>query len=354
MAANNVIGAPASRLKIAVLDDYANMSLSSANWSLLDDVAEISVFNTPIGEAEAVATLLPFDILCTLRERMAMSASLFDALPNLKLVTVVGRSLANLDADAATRCGVVLVHPSVDLRHPDRDRFVHATPELAWGLVIATARNIVRENERMRCGMWRGEAGMLLAGRTLGLLGLGATGQIMAGYGRAFGMRVIAWSENLTEDAASRCGAAYVEKDELFAGSDVVSIHLQLSERTRELVGAREIARMKSSAIFINTSRGAIVDEQALITALAAKRIAGAGLDVFEIEPLPADHPLLRLENVTLTPHIGYSTPDVLASFYRDMPDAILAYAHGTPERVLNPEALVHSKHSDWYSALRH
>lgn len=188
---------------------------------------------------------------------------------------------------------------------------------------------------------------MILTGRTLGLIGLGATGQLMARYAHAFGMKVIAWSQHLTEETAGQHGVTRVSKNALFSQADVVSIHLQLSARTRHLVGRPEIDLMKPEAFLINTSRGAIIDEQALVVALRARRIAGAGLDVFEREPLPLDHPLRRLDNVVLTPHIGYSTPEILASFYGDMPEAILAYAKGQPIRVLNPDALAHPKHSN-------
>jgi len=333
-------------LKLAILDDYAGVALSSAEWHTLEGVADIVVFREHMPLDQAVTRLAGFDVLCAMRERMPLSAELFAALPKLKLVTIVGKSLANLDIAAATANGVALVHPAEDLNEPQRDRFVHATPELAWGLVLSVARNIPIEDRNLRRGGWQSRTGMMLAGHTLGLLGLGNTGRIVARYGQAFGMKVIAWSQNLSVERATAAGVAAVDRASLFADSDILSIHLQLSERTRHLVGAKEIALMKRDAILVNTSRGAIVDEAALVAALEEGRLGGAGLDVFETEPIPADHPLLRLPKVTLTPHVGYSTPQILASFYRDMPEAIVAYARDAPIRVLNPIALKHPKHA--------
>ncbi|MGA2343900.1 MAG: NAD(P)-dependent oxidoreductase, partial [Steroidobacteraceae bacterium] len=218
----------------------------------------------------------------------------------------------------------------------------NATPELAWGLMIATVRHIAHEDRRMREGGWQSSVGVILAGRTLGLLGLGRIGRRMAEYGRAFGMEVIAWSQNLAAEAASAVGVRRVEKDDLFRSADILSIHLQLSDRTRGLVTARELALMKAAAYLVNTSRGPIVDEAALIASLREGRLAGAGLDVFDVEPLPLDHPWRSLANVTLTPHLGYVTSETLRAFYSDMPEAIAAFASGTPIRVANPDVLRH------------
>lgn len=330
-------------LQIAILDDYAGVALESADWNRLDTLAEITVFDRHLTEDEAVEALAPFDVLCTIRERMALPRRLFESLPRLKLVTIIGRSLANLDSEAATDNGVLLVH--TDFGRPEFAAVGSATPELAWGLVIATVRHLGPEHQRMVEGGWQHTAGMVLEGRTLGLLGLGNTGKRMAHYGRAFGMDVIAWSENLTDDAAAAEGVRRVGKDELFAESDVLSIHTRLSDRTRGLVGARELALMRPSAHLVNTSRGPIVDENALVDALCDRRLAGAGLDVFDDEPPAADHPLRSLDNVTLSPHLGYVTRESLAAFYGDMPEAIAAYAAGAPIRVVNTEALGHEKH---------
>src|SRR5215471_10847430 len=241
-------------IKIAILDDYADVALKSANWSKLKGKAEISVFNQHLSHDEAVSALRPFDVLCTIRERMSLPRSLFQRLPNLKLVTIIGMSLPNLDMAAATEHGVIVSH--WNSANPLYRGILNATPELTWGLMIATVRHMDVESRRMRAGGWQGTVGMILAGRTLGLLGLGRIGKRMAAYGRAFDMTVIAWSQNLTEEAATAVGARRVEKDDLFRLADILSIHVQLSDRTRGLVTARELALMKPGAYLINTSRG--------------------------------------------------------------------------------------------------
>jgi len=325
-------------LKIAILDDYAGVALESADWSSLPPGCEITVFDRHLSEEEAVTALAPFDVLCTLRERMALPRSLIVRLPNLKMITMVGRALANLDSAAATERGIVLVHS--DFGRPAFAQVANATPELAWGLMIATVRHIAREDRRLREGAWQESIGLILAGKTLGLLGLGRIGGRMAQYAQVFGMDVIAWSENLTAERAEAAGAKRVEKDDLFASADVVSISLILSGRTRGLVTVRELALMKPAAYLVNTSRGPIVEEAALIAALRENRLAGAGLDVFDQEPLPRDHPFRSMDNVTLTPHLGYNTRETLKAFYDDMPEAIAAFAKGAPIRVVNPEVL--------------
>jgi len=277
-------------------------------------------------------------VVCTLRERMAFPRTLIERLPNLKLITIVGRSLPNLDLAAASDHGVLVSHS--DFASPRFRSVRDATPELAWGLMIAAVRNLGEEHRRVRDGGWQTTTGVTLSGKTIGLLGLGRVGKRMAGYAKAFGMQAIAWSQNLTEEAAAAVGASRVEKATLLRESDVVSVHLVLSERTRGLIGAPELALMKPTAYLINTSRGPIVDEAALIAALETGRIAGAGLDVYDVEPLPPDHPLRRLPNATLTPHLGYVTREMLSAFYADTVDAVVAWLDGTPVRVANPEAL--------------
>jgi phosphoglycerate dehydrogenase-like enzyme len=331
-------------LKVAILDDYSRAALESADWRKLAAIAEIVVFDRHLDEEEAASALQPFDVLCTVRERMALPRSLLERLPNLKLMTIVGMALPNLDMAAATELGVLVVHP--DYENPAFAGIANATPELAWGLMIATVRRIAHEDRRMREGGWQSTVGLILAGRTLGLLGLGRIGKRMAEYAKVFGMDVIAWSQNLTEEAAAAVGVRYVGKDALFAEADVLSIHVQLSDRTRGLVTARELALMKPDAYLVNTSRAAIVDQAALIATLRARRIAGAGIDVFEAEPPPADHPLRSMDNVTLTPHLGYVTRETLRAFYGDMPEAIAAFAKGAPVRVVNPDALKHPRYS--------
>jgi phosphoglycerate dehydrogenase-like enzyme len=325
-------------LKVALLDDYAHVALTSADWSRLPPASDVAVFDRHLSEEEAAAELAPFDVLCTVRERMALPRTLIERLPNLKLIVIIGARLANLDLEAATEHGVVVVRTT--FQGPNLARIGAATPELTWGLMIATVRHFAHEQQRLRDGAWQDSLGLVLEGRTLGLLGLGNIGKRMARYAQAFGMEVIAWSQNLTAEAAQAAGARRVEKDELFAQADVISLHLVLSERTRGIVTARELGLMKPEAYLINTSRGPLVDEAALIAALAAGRIAGAGLDVFDREPLPADHPFRSMANVTLTPHLGYVTRETLAAFYAGMPDAITAFAAGAPRDVANPEVL--------------
>jgi phosphoglycerate dehydrogenase-like enzyme len=330
-------------LKIAILDDYAKVALKSADWSQLRGKAEITVFDRHLSEDEAAAQLRPFDVLCTVRERMSLPRSLFARLPNLKLVTIIGMSLPNLDMAAATEHGVIVSHSN--FANPIYAGIFNATPELTWGLLIATVRDFSLTGRQMREGKWQTTMGTILAGRTLGLLGLGRIGKRMAHYARAFDMKVIAWSQNLTEETATSVGARLVTKDDLFRLSDIVSIHVILSDRTRGLVTARELALMKPEAYLINTSRGPIVVEADLIAALREHRIAGAGIDVFDVEPPPADHPFRAMDNVTITPHLGYVTHETLRAFYTDTLDGVIAFANGKPVRVANPDALKHPKH---------
>jgi phosphoglycerate dehydrogenase-like enzyme len=323
--------------KVAILDDYAGVALHVADWSPVQKRADVTVFDRHLDEDEAAQVLRPFDVVCTLRERMAFPRTLIERLPNLKLITIVGRSLPNLDMAAAGEHGIAVAHS--DFAHPRFRSMRDATPELVWGLMIATVRNLAEEHRNMRAGGWQRSAGVTLSGKTLGLLGLGRVGARMAHYAAAFGMEVLAWSQNLTEETAAGLGARRVEKAALFESSDVISIHLVLSERTRGLVGEAELALMKPHAYLINTSRGPIVDEAALIDALEAGRIAGAGVDVYDTEPLPKDHRLRRLSNVTLSPHLGYVTREMLGAFYSDTVESVVAWLDGTPIRIANPEA---------------
>jgi phosphoglycerate dehydrogenase-like enzyme len=325
-------------IKVAILDDYANAALKLADWSVLDGKAEVVAFRNHLSEDEAAVALKPFDVLCTVRERMSLPRSLFERLPNLKLVTIVGMSLPNLDMAAATEHGVVVSHSNFS--NPLFAGVADATPELTWGLMIATVRNMALEGRRMREGGWQHTLGINLAGRTLGLLGLGHIGSKMAEYARVFRMPVIAWSQNLTDEKAKSVGAKRVGKDDLFRLADIVSIHVRLSERTRGLVTAREFALMKPGSYLINTSRGPIVVEADLLAALREGRIAGAGIDVYDEEPPPADHPFRTMDNVTVTPHLGYVTREALTAFYVDTLEAVVAFANGTPIRIANPDAL--------------
>jgi phosphoglycerate dehydrogenase-like enzyme len=329
-------------IKIAILDDYAKVALQLADWSALDGKAEITVFEQHLTEDEAAVALKPFDVLCTVRERMSLPRNLFERLPNLKLITIVGLDLPNLDMAAATEHGVVVSHSN--FANPLFANMVDATPELTWGLMIATVRHLSLESRRMHEGAWQSTVGINLAGRTLGLLGLGRIGSRMAEYARVFRMPVIAWSQNLTEEKAKSVGAERVQKEDLFRRADIVSIHVRLSDRTRGLVTARELALMKPGAYLINTSRGPIVVEADLSAALRAGKIAGAGLDVYDEEPPPRTHPFRTMDNVVVTPHLGYVTRESLTAFYVDTLEAVAAFVNGTPIRIANPAALAHRR----------
>jgi len=326
------------RPKVAILDDYPGVALDLADWSAVQSRADVTVFDRHLGEDEAARALHPFDVVCTLRERTALPRNLIEALPNLKLITIVGMDLPNLDMQAATDGGVIVTHP--DFTHPRFHGLGDATPELAWGLLLATVRNLAEEHRRMREGGWQTTAGITLSGKTLGVVGLGRLGTRMAEYAKAFGMNVIAWSQNLTTQNAAAVGVRRVDKQTLFAEADIVSISLVLSERTRGIVAEPELALMKPTAYLINTARGPIVDEGALVDALRTGRIAGAGLDVYDVEPLPPGHPLRLLPNVTLSPHLGYVTREMLAAVYADTVEAVAAWLSGTPIRVINIDAL--------------
>jgi phosphoglycerate dehydrogenase-like enzyme len=324
--------------KVAILDDYAGVALDLADWSPVRSRAQVAVFDHHLSENEAVEALQPFDVICTLRERMAFPGTLIERLPNLKLITIVGMSLANLDMAAATEQGILVAHPN--FANPAFAAAGTGVPELGWGLMMATVRNLAEEHRRMREGGWQATVGMTLHGKTLGLLGLGRLGKRMNEYAKVFGMEVIAWSQNLTGEAAAAVGVRRVEKETLFREADVISIGLVLSERTRGIVAGPELALMKPSAYLINISRGPIVDEAALIAALRAGGIAGAGLDVYDVEPLPLDHPLRSLPNVMLSPHLGYVTRELLGAIYSDTVESIAAWLGGEPIRIANRAAL--------------
>jgi phosphoglycerate dehydrogenase-like enzyme len=315
--------------RIAILDDYQHVAMTMADWSALPPDCELVVFDRNLEtEDEAARALADFDVVCLLRERMPMPRTLIERLPALKLIVVTGAHNRTLDLAAAKERGITVSHT----RGGDSQ---YATPELAWGLILSLMRHIPQEHQRMREGGWQETVGTALYGRTLSILGLGRLGSRMASIGRAFGMAVLAWSQNLTAERAEAAGAALVAKDELFARADVLTIHLVLGERSRGLVGAAELGRMKKSAVLVNTSRGPIVDEAALVAALEGRDIRGAGLDVYDREPLPADHPLRPLGNVVLTPHLGYVTEGTYRRCDADTVEAIAAWRAGTPVRQL-------------------
>ncbi|WP_160118014.1 D-2-hydroxyacid dehydrogenase family protein [Mycobacterium sp. MFM001] len=295
-------------MKVAILDDYQNVALSTADWSQVAARAEITVFTDHVADPDAVVErLAPFDVVCVMRERTPLPRSIIERLPRLKMIASTGPFNAAVDVAAAKERGI---HVSTT------GGYIESTVELTWALILTAARRIVDETLSVRAGGWQTSVGRQLGGTVLGVLGLGRIGRRVARVGAAFGMDVIAWSTNLTPEAAAQAGATYVSKDELFGRADVLTIHLVLSERSRGLVGAAELGLMKRTALLVNTSRGPIVDETALVDALRSHRLAGAGLDVFDIEPLPAEHPLRSLDNVVATPHIGYVADRVYRTFY--------------------------------------
>jgi len=315
-------------VRVAVLDDYQGIALASGPWASLGDAVRVEAFAGHLGDDAALAArLAPFEVVVAMRERTPFTAERLAALPALRLLITTGMANASIDMAAARERGIV-VCGTASLPSP--------TAELAWGLILALLRHIPAEDRAMRQGGWQHTIGPELAGRTLGLLGLGRLGRRVAAVGRAFEMPVIAWSRNLRAEDALAAGVEAVAKDELFARADVLSIHTRLSDRTRGLVGAAELARMRPGAVLINTSRGPIVDEAALLAALADGTLAGAGLDVFDEEPLPPDHPLRTAPNTVLTPHLGYVSTGTYAVFFRDAVDDVAAYLRGDPVRVLN------------------
>lgn len=320
-------------MNLAILDDYHGIALQMADWSSVGRRCHIEVFTRKLAnEDEAAAALAAFDIVCTLRERTPFPRSLIERLPRLRYIAVTGMRYDTMDVAAATQRGVLVSNSQV----PGGGGGVS---ELAWGLIIATARHIAHEDRMMREGAWQTRIGFTLKGKTIGIVGLGRIGSRMAAYAGAFQMPVIAWSPNLTPDRAAACGAQCVGKDELLRRSDIVTLHVPLAEETRDLIGQRELALMKPGALLVNTARGAIVNRAALIEALQSRHLGGAALDVFDVEPLPADDPLRRLENVVLTPHIGYYTKEMLRVYYADAVEAIDAFLHGRPIRIINPAA---------------
>ena len=317
-----------TRLRCAILDDYFDLALSVADWSQLGDRVDITVFNHPFASEQAAASALKdFEIICAMRERTAFPQSLFAALPKLKLLLTSGMRNAAIDLEAVKDRGVVLCGTQYG-RDP--------TASLTMGLILELTRGIGRENARMHAGEpWQKFAGIEIEGRTLGVIGLGKLGSKVAGLAKAFGMNVIAWSPNLTPEKCREAGVGYASKEVLFATADIITIHVVLSERSRGLVGLADLARMKPTAYLVNTARGPIVDEAALVATLQQKKIAGAGLDVFAVEPLPADHPLRKLDNVVLTPHLGYATVEGFRNHYAQMVEAIAAWFKGEPVRRL-------------------
>lgn len=324
-------------MKLAILDDYQRMALRSADWERLRRRGiEITAFERAFASLdEASAKLAPFEILSLMRERTPFPSVLIERLPKLRFISLTGMRAASLDSQACSA-------RAIPISNTRSGNAYASTAELAFALILAAARDLMKADRGMRAGRWHEglQGGVVLEGKRLGLLGLGKLGLRVARYAQAFGMQVAAWSQNLTPQKAAEAGVKHLPKDELLATSDFISIHLVLSERTRGLLGAAELAKMKRGAMLVNTSRGPIVDEQALIDALKNGPLAHAALDVYDREPLPADHPLRGMENVTLCPHLGYVSEDIYAAFYGDTLENIEAWLDGKPIRVINPEAL--------------
>ena len=314
-------------VQIAVIDDWQNVASGVVDWSVLDAVGQVHFLHDyPADTATMVDRLKGFEVICLMRERSTFDKALLQGLPKLKLLVTGGMRNAAIDIPAAKALGIQVC---------GTDSYKHAAPELTWALIMASTRNLLGEANSLRAGGWQVGLGGDLHGKTLAILGLGSIGQKVAQFAKVFGMRVIAWSENLTPQRAAESGVTWVGKRELFEQADILTIHLVLSDRSRGLVDAQALGWMKPTARLVNTARGPIVDEQALVQALSSGRLAGAALDVYAEEPLPADHPLRRLPNVLATPHIGYVSEQNYRQFYQQMIEDIQAWATGVPVRVL-------------------
>jgi phosphoglycerate dehydrogenase-like enzyme len=315
-------------VRAAILDDYQNVALKLADWSTIAKDVEVKVFNAPLGNDDAVIKALQgFAIVNMMRERTPFLRKVIEGLPDLKLLITTGARNASIDLKACAECGVTVCGTG-GVGSP--------TTGIAVGLMLELTRRIGYENARMKAGdPWQVTLGRDLEGLTLGVLGLGKLGQRVTNVAKAFGMKVIAWSQNLTPEKAKEAGAEYVSKEDLFAKADIVTLHVVLSDRSRGIVGAKELGLMKKTAYLVNTSRGPLIDEKALVAALQSKSIAGAGLDVFDVEPLPRDHVFRKLDNVVLTPHLGYVAEQNYRKQYPDVVEDIRAWLDGKPVRVI-------------------
>jgi phosphoglycerate dehydrogenase-like enzyme len=315
-------------VQIAVIDDWQDVARDVVDWSVLDGIGEVTFeHDYPADNAILAQRLGRYQVICVMRERTRFDEDLLKRLPNLKLLVTGGMRNAALDMPAAAK---------LEIKVCGTDSYKHAAPELTWALIMAATRNLVNEANSLRAGQWQQGLGGDLHGKTLGILGLGSIGQRVAQFGQVFGMRVIAWSENLTAERAEQVGVTYVSKQALFEQADVLSVHLVLSERSRGLVDAQALGWMKPTALLVNTARGPIVDETALIKALQKQQIAGAALDVYEQEPLPDMHPFRTLDNVLATPHVGYVSRQNYEQFFSQMIEDIQGWATGNLVRPLN------------------
>ncbi|ROM48594.1 hydroxyacid dehydrogenase [Pseudomonas canadensis] len=314
-------------VQIAVIDDWQSVASGVVDWSVLEGVGQVHFLHDyPADTAAMIERLRGFEVICVMRERSTFDKTLLQGLPKLKLLVTGGLRNAAIDIPAAKALGITVC---------GTDSYKHAAPELTWALIMASTRNLLAEANSLRAGHWQIGLGGDLHGKTLGILGLGSIGQKVARFAQAFGMRVIAWSENLTPERAAESGVTWVSKQALFEQADILTVHLVLSDRSRGLVDAEALSWMKPSARLVNTARGPIVDESALVQALENGRLAGAALDVYAEEPLPVDHPFRRLPNVLATPHVGYVSEQNYRQFYAQMIEDIHAWASGVPIRVL-------------------
>jgi len=316
------------QVKVAVLDDYQGVALDFADWSILEGRADVKVFRDHLSDPDKVGERLkPFDVVCVMRERTPLPRSIIEKLTNLRLIVSTAGRNASIDMDAAKERGITVCGtPSTS----------HGTVELTWALILVVMRNLLAEVASVRDGKWQVAVGDDLQGKTIGIVGLGKIGARIANIARAFGMNIVAWSQNLTPEVAREHGVRLVSKEQLFRESDIVTLHLVLSPRTKAVVGAAELKLMKPSAYLVNTSRGPLVDEEALIEALKSRTISGAALDVYDAEPLPESHPFRSLKNVLATPHIGFVTQEVYKIFYRGIVEDIAAWLDDNPIRVIN------------------
>jgi D-3-phosphoglycerate dehydrogenase len=317
--------------RCAILDDYQNVALKLADWSKITRDVEIKVFTEAVrrSDADTIRDCRDFDIIVMMRERTRFPRAVIEALPKLKLLITTGAYNASIDMKACAERGIVVCGTG---------GFGNPTTGIAFGLILELTRRIGWEHARMKSGVpWQNTLGMDIEGKTLGVLGLGKLGARAAGVGKAFGMKAIAWSQNLTPERCKEVGVEYATKDDLLRNADIITIHLVLSDRTRGLIGAKELGLMKKTAYLVNTSRGPIVDEKALVDALNAKQIAGAGLDVFDVEPLPLDHVFRKMDNVVITPHLGYVSQQNYEKYYPDIVDNIRGFLDGKPVRIVAP-----------------
>lgn len=310
-----MMSVPPSRFKIAVLDDYQHVALTTADWSVLQSSSTITIFNDHLSDTEELKLrLYPYDVIAVMRERTPLTRELLSGLPNLKLIVSTAMRNASIDLQAAAEAGIEVRHTGY---------VWSGAPELTWALLMSIARRIPQEVQNFRSGKWQTTIGVDLKGKTIGIIGLGNIGSAVAAYARVFEMNILCWSPNLTPEKAEAAGLRLTDKETLFRESDFISVHMVLSERSKGIVGAPELALMKPTSYIINTSRGPLIEEEALIETLKHRKIAGAALDVFDVEPLPADHPFRNMDNVLATGHIGYVTEDTYAVFYTGTVKAI-------------------------------